>query len=283
MKRIAVLGGTGMAGHVATEYLKERGYDMYYMSRSAPDTPNSKAIDAADISSLRLWFDAIKPDVILNCIGLLIAESDKRPDKSVLLNAYLPRYLEHMYSDSSVKIIHLSTDCVFSGKRGGYLESDVPDGETVYDRTKALGEIVNAKDLTFRMSIIGPDCDKSGTGLFNWFMKQSGAIRGFTKAIWNGVTTIELARAIDEAIRQDLAGLYHLTPEEPIDKYNLLLLFRDVFGKRDIEVEPYDGYAADKTLVNTRTDFKFEIRPYRQQVEDMRDWINGHKSIYGHY
>ena len=280
MKRVAVLGGTGMAGHVAVAYLAECGYDVFYTSRSAPESKSSKPLDASDISSLRDWLGSLNPDVIVNCIGLLVSECEARPDMAIKLNAYLPRLLEHEYLNARTKIIHLSTDCVFSGKKGGYLETDVPDGETVYDRTKALGEIVNDKDLTFRMSIIGPDCDTYGIGLFNWFMKQKGTIRGYTKAIWNGVTTIELARAIDSAIRQDLKGLYHLTPKDVICKYDLLHLFKDVFGRTDIDIEPFDGFVVDKTLKNTRTDFNFEIRGYPMQISDMQKWIKKHKSFY---
>jgi dTDP-4-dehydrorhamnose reductase len=105
-------------------------------------------------------------------------------------------------------------------------------------------------------------------------------IRGYRKAIWNGVTTIELARAIDAAIPQDLAGLYQLTPKESINKYDLLLFFRDAFEKMDIEIEPYDGFAVDKTLVNARTDFDFTIRSYPQQIQDMKSWVDGHGHLY---
>jgi len=283
MKRIAVLGGTGMAGHVVVTHLSECGYDVHYTSRSAPESPRSKQINASDISSLSAWLEYVKPNVIINCMGMLISKSDARPDLAIMINSYIPRHLEHLYSNSGTKIIHLSTDCVFSGKRGGYHETDTPDGETVYDRTKALGEIVNDKDLTFRMSILGPDSNPNGTGLFNWFMRQTGDIKGFTKAIWNGVTTIELAQAIDSAIKQDLTGLYHLTPKEAIDKYNLILLFKKVFEKTNVTVEPYDGYVADKTLVNNRTDFNFSIKTYPQQVEEMQKWIKQHKSLYSHY
>jgi len=283
MKRIAVLGGTGMAGNVAVTFLGEQGYDMYYMSLDAPDTKKSKALDATDIPALSEWLDNVKPDIIFNCLGILVKESDERPDIAILLNSYLPRYLEHKYVEKKVKIIHLSTDCVYSGTRGRYTETDTPDGETIYDRTKVLGEINNDKDLTFRMSIVGPDKNAKGTGLFNWFMSQSGVIRGYTKAIWTGVTTIELARAVDAAIKQNLTGLYHLVPDVPIDKYNLLLLFRDIFERTDIEIEPYNDYASDKSLINTRKDFDFKVRCYKVQLADMRDWVYKHNRLYNHY
>jgi len=283
MKRVAVLGGTGMAGNVAVLYLRQKGYDVYFMALDAKDTEKSKALNAADIPALSVWLDSVNPDVVFNCIGLLVKASDERPDLAILLNSYLPHYLEQKYSETKVKIIHLSTDCVFSGKRGGYLESDIPDGETVYDRTKILGELNNNIDLTFRMSIIGPDQNESGVGLFNWFMNQQGTIQGYTKAMWTGVTTIELARAVDEAIRQNLTGLYHLVPDKPIDKYSLLLLFKDVFNREDLIIEPYDGFVVDKTLINKRNDFDFKVRDYEQQVKDMLDWVDMHKDLYKHY
>lgn len=283
MKRIAILGGTGMAGNTAVLYLSDCGYDVYYTSLNAPNTDKSKALDATDIPALSAWLDDVDPDAIFNCLGILVKESDARPDLAVLLNSYLPRYLEHKYAGTKVKIIHLSTDCVFSGTQGGYKENDIPTGETIYDRTKVLGEINNNKDLTFRMSIIGPDQNKNGTGLFNWFMNQKGTIRGYSKAIWTGVTTIELARAVDAAINQNLTGLYHLVPDEPIDKYSLLLLFRSVFDRTDIEIEPYEDFVADKSLINTRNDFDFKVRDYKEQIIDMRNWIDKYHELYKYY
>lgn len=229
--KIAVLGSTGMAGHVVAQYLEECGHTVYRASRSETNTGVSAAIDATDFKALGAWLDRIEPQAVINCIGLLQKACENRSDLAVLLNAYLPHWLEQKYKNSSVKIIHLSTDCVFSGDRGSYLENDLPDGRTMYDRSKALGEIVNDKDLTFRMSIIGPDIDPQGIGLFNWFMKQQGSIQGYGKAIWNGVTTIELARAISAALEQNLTGLYHLIQSEPIDKCSLL----EILKKHSIE------------------------------------------------
>jgi dTDP-4-dehydrorhamnose reductase len=283
MMRVAVLGGTGMAGSAAVTYLDEQGYDVYHMSRRSPDTEKSKTLDATDISAVSAWLDSVNPNVIFNCIGVLQKAAEDRPDLAILLNSYLPRFLEQRYSKTGTKIIHLSTDCVFSGTRGGYSETDITDGETIYDRTKTLGEINNGKDLTFRMSIIGPDCNTDGIGLFNWFMGQRGNIRGFTKAMWTGVSTVELARAADAAIKQNLTGLYHLVPKTSIDKYSLLCLFRDAFNRTDITVEQYDGFTADKSLLNTREDFDFEVRDYPQQVSDMYNWVVKHKAMYGHY
>ena len=283
MKRIAILGGTGMAGHVAVSYLEECGYDTYFMSLSVKHTNKSKAFNVEDTFTLNTWLEKIRPEIILNCLGVLQRESEERPDRAILINAHLPRYLEHKYSTSQVKIIHLSTDCVFSGKRGGYLETDIVDGESIYARTKALGEIKNNKDITFRMSIIGPDCRKTGSGLFNWFVKQDGDIKGYAEALWNGITTIELARAIDAAINQRLTGLYHLVNSKPIDKYNLLMLFQKIFNKGNVDIIPYDDFVTDKTLINTRSDFDFVVQPYSVQIKTMKEWIERHHKFYPHY
>jgi dTDP-4-dehydrorhamnose reductase len=283
MKKIIVLGGTGMAGHVVAAFLKESGFDVYSASKSEKNGGKNRNVDVTDFPALGGFFDEVSPDIIVNCVGLLQRACEDRPDLAILVNSYLPHWIESRYRESTTKLIHLSTDCVFSGKSGGYKEAGIPDGITFYDRSKALGEVLNNKDLTFRMSIIGPDRHENGTGLFNWFMKQKGIIRGYTKAIWNGVTTVELTKAIKAAIEQNLKGLYHLVPKETIDKYHLLLLFKDYFNRRDITIEPFDDFSVDKTLINTRTDFLFEIPSYTQQIEDMAAWVRNYKNYYPHY
>src|SRR5699024_5151046 len=135
-------------------------------------------------------------DAIINAVGILNKDAEENKSHAVLLNSYLPHYISNLTKDMNTKVIHMSTDCVFSGKVGSYKEDSLRDGQTFYDRSKALGELENDKDLTFRNSIIGPDMNKNGIGLFNWFMKQNGYIKGFNKAIWTGVTTLTLAKAM---------------------------------------------------------------------------------------
>lgn len=281
--RVVVLGSTGMAGHVVAQYLEERGYIVYRSSRSECNTQTSAAINVTDFAALDRWLDRISPDMVVNCIGLLQKACDERGDLAFLINAYLPHWLEWRYIKSSVKVVHLSTDCVFSGKTGGYREDALKDGNTMYDRSKAIGEVINGKDLTFRMSIIGPDIDPKGTGLFNWFMAQSGTIEGYSKAVWNGVTTVELARAVDAALEQGLTGLYHLVHPDPIDKCSLLEIFKKVFHRDQVSILRVDGLQVDKSLVNTRNDFRFQVKSYADQVADMYDWVRVHKKLYPHY
>lgn len=281
--KCAILGSTGMAGHVVARYLEEQGHTVYRCSRSERNTEMSAAVDATDFTALGRWLDGVKPDAVVNCIGLLQKACEARGDLALLVNAYLPHWLEWRYGNSNVKVVHLSTDCVFSGMAGGYREDALRDGETMYDRSKALGEVVNGKDLTFRMSIIGPDIDPKGTGLFNWFMAQPGPISGYGGVLWNGVTTIELARAIDAALDQNLTGLYHLVQPVPIDKCSLLELFQSAFHREHVLIRRADEPKLDKSLVNTRADFRFQVKGYPEQVADMYGWVQDHRALYPHY
>lgn len=278
--KIAVLGATGMAGHVISQYFKDLHCDVYETSRSIRESEKAKAIDACDTECLVKWLNAIEPDVIVNAIGLLQRACAERPDLAIKINSYLPQRLAFCFKDTSAKIIHLSTDCVFSGANAPYEENSFRDGDTLYDRTKALGEIINSKDLTFRMSIIGPDIDPQGTGLFNWFCAQTGKIGGYSKAFWNGITTIELAKAIEKAIEAKLIGLYHLVPQKNISKYDLIILFKKYFDRQQLEIYRDDSFSIDKTLKNTRADFKYYIPAYDEMIEEMAEWVKKHRDMY---
>lgn len=282
-KKVLVIGAGGMAGHVVSLSLRERGYEVDTLSATNQLDNETVLIDVTNRQKLDGFLDASNYDVIVNCIGILVKQSEERKDLAAYLNGYLPHYLEQRYRDTPTKIIHLSTDCVFSGKNAPYNETSPYDGEPFYDRSKALGELKNDKDLTFRMSIIGPDMQEKGVGLFNWFYAQTGEILGFTNAIWSGITTIELAKGIDEAIKQDLTGLYHLVPKDNISKYELVKLFVSVFERNDITVKPDDRLSLDKTLINTRTDFNYAVPNYKTMLEDMKEWIESHKDLYDHY
>lgn len=283
MAKVLVLGAGGMAGHVISLHLREQGYDVDTLSAKNPLDDQTKLVDAMNKTALEQALKANDYDVVVNAIGILVKQSEDRKDLASYLNSYLPHQLEYFFRDTNTKVIHLSTDCVFSGKNAPYREDSPYDGEPFYDRSKALGEIKNDKDLTLRMSIIGPDMQPTGIGLFNWFYAQTGEILGFTNAIWSGITTIELAKGIDAAIKQNLTGLYHLVPSTNISKYNLVKTFVEVFNRDDITVKPDDKLALDKTLVNTRTDFDYTVPDYQTMITEMKEWIDTHKSLYEHY
>jgi len=281
--KILVLGGTGMAGHTISLYFKEAGHDVTAFSRSKVVYCKNLNGDITDFESLKSIINEGQYDAIINAIGILNQDAEDNKSNAVLLNSYLPHFLSDTTKELKTKIIHMSTDCVFSGKTGGYSEASFRDGETFYDRSKALGELENEKDLTFRNSIIGPDISERGIGLLNWFMQQDGQINGFTKAIWTGVTTLTLAKAMEQALKENLTGLYNLVNNETISKYELLKLFNKYIKEGENVILPSDDLSLDKSLINNRTDFSYTVPSYEAMVLEMKEWIDNHKDIYPHY
>ena len=177
----------------------------------------------------------------------------------------------------------MSTDCVFSGKKGEYTENDLRDGKTFYDRTKALGEIEDAKNLTLRNSIVGPDINPNGIGLLNWFMHQTGTINGYTKVMWTGLTTLQLAKAMEAGLDEDAHGLYNMVYKEPISKHDLLCLFNKYLRGGNVEITASDKAVSDKSLKRTRFDFDYIIPDYERMVSDLAGWMRAHRALYPHY
>lgn len=282
-KKIIVLGANGMAGHVITTGLKaDASYEVISVARTKSIIEPTVLIDVSDFVSLSTVIKKTHADVIINCIGLLNKTAEDNPDQAILVNSYLPHFLASQTKNTKTKVIHISTDCVFSGEEGGYTEKSFRNGKGFYAQSKALGELENSKDLTFRTSIIGPELNTNGIGLFHWFANQAGKINGYTKAYWTGITTIELLSAIKTAISENLTGLYHLVNDGKISKYNLVTILNEVFHKKLI-INPYDGYKVDKSLNNTRNDFDFKVNSYEVMISEMKNWIESNKELYPHY
>jgi dTDP-4-dehydrorhamnose reductase len=285
MKKVIILGVLGMAGHIMAEYLDSLNkYEIYGIARSKDTKFISKILDVRDTESLKNYIEEVKPDFIINCIGILVSKSNNELTTAIQINSYLPHYLSELGDELNFKLIHISTDCVFSGKVGGYKENSFRDGDDNYSRTKTLGEVINDKDLTIRTSIIGPELKKNGTGLLDWFLKQKEPIKGYSKAYWSGVTTLELAIQMEAFLDQDITGLYQLCPESKISKYDLVKEFAKVWDK-DIEISENPNYEVDKSLVCTRDDFKYkEKRPtFNQMLIEIKEWIDNYSLYYVHY
>jgi len=281
--KFLVLGATGMAGHTISIYLNEQGYDVTAFSTRPFKYCKNIIGDATNKCFFVSMLKEGNYDVVINCIGVLNKACDKEPSRAVYLNSYLPHLIADTLRNSNTKLIHMSTDCVFSGKSGPYSENSFRDGETLYDRTKALGEVEDNKNLTFRNSIIGPDMKENGIGLFNWFMKQSGNIYGYTKAIWTGVTTLTLAKAMERAVMEGLTGIYNLVNNESISKFNLLCLFNKHMRNNQLTIIPSEAVNLNKSLINNRNDFSFKVPGYEEMIIEMKEWINEHKELYPHY
>lgn len=281
--KFLILGCNGMAGHTISIYLKERGHDVLGFDRRESKYVNSIAGNATETSALKKIIIDGKFDSVINCIGILnqFAEQDKA--LATFLNSYFPHFLAEVTHNTDTQIIHMSTDCIFSGRRGEYTEDDFRDGETFYDRSKALGELDDDKNITLRNSIVGPDINPNGIGLLNWFLKQSGEISGYTKAMWTGQTTLQLAKTMEAAAKEKAHGLYNTVPDHSISKYDLLGLFNHYLRSDSVIIHPVDGVNADKSLKRTRFDFNYLIPDYDAMAEELSDWIIKHKSMYPHY
>lgn len=281
--KVLILGATGMAGHTISLYFKEKGHDVVSFSRSPFLFGKNIIGDVFDIENFKTLLLEGNYDAVINCIGILNQDAESNPSQAIYLNSYLPHLIADILKATETKLIHMSTDCVFAGNSGPYYENSFSDGKTFYDRTKALGEINDNKNLTFRNSIIGPDINPRGIGLFNWFMQQENTIKGYTGAIWTGVTTLTLAKAMEKAIDENLCGLYNLVNNEKISKFNLLRYFNKYFRDNEVIIQEDTLFKLDKTLINKRLDFSFEIPSYEDMIIEMKEWVNNHPLLYSHY
>lgn len=274
--RILVLGKTGMLGHVVYHYFEEKGYEVAGTARKDEKYP----LDAnGNMEQVENIIQDYKPDVVINCIGALNQACEEDKPMAVRLNSLLPHYLDNLSEKYNYYFVHVSTDCVYEGTIGKYDENTYPDARSFYGRSKALGEVRNNRNVTMRTSIVGPDNNPNGIGLFQWFMKQEGEVGGYSKVIWTGVTTIELAKQIEVAIKNHLTGLQHVVNNDFIPKKDLLELFRKHFDK-EIEIAENDKVVSEKTLVRTDLSYNFQILSYDEMVREMREWVDQHKEFY---
>jgi len=282
--KVLVLGSTGLIGHQVYNYLTMKSdYKLSNISYRKKLNNDTVLLDVREEEKFLNTIQSIKPYVIINCIGILINGANKNPENAIFINAYMPHRLARLADDIGAKLIHISTDCVFSGnKKEPYIETDEKDGKDTYAKAKGLGEIVNHNHLTLRTSVVGPELKEDGEELFHWFMSQSGSINGFTKAIWSGVTTIELAKAVKWAIENDITGLYHVTNNMSINKNDLLNLFKK-YTKKDIEIIPFEGKKVDKSFIDTRKEMNSIIPSYDVMVKEMVDLISNNKKLYTQY
>lgn len=259
-KTILILGGTGMLGHTLLRYFAScPEYDVWTTARSLDGQEKhfpkdllgrfyADSVDANYFDSIIRAVASVKPDIVINCIGIIKQlPLSEDPLTAIAINAVLPHRISLISRAAGARTIHISTDCVFDGRKGMYSEKDPSNAEDLYGRTKFLGEVSYPHCVTLRTSIIGHEL-KGGYGLVEWFLAQTGKVRGFRKAIYSGFPTIELARIIRDYVlpNPELAGVYHVS-SEPISKYDLLSSVAKRYGK-EIEIEPYDDFVQDRSL-----------------------------------
>lgn len=276
-----------MAGHTISLYLQEQGHEVYGFDLLESKLIKSFAGNAFETETIARVIKEGKYDTVINCIGVLNQFAENNHALAAFLNSYFPHFLAKTTEGTGTQVIHMTTDCVFSGKKGSYTEHDLRDGETFYDRSKALGELEDDKNLSLRNSIVGADINPKGIGLLNWFMNNTHGehpvVNGYTKAMWTGQCTYQLAKTMEVAARERAHGLVNAVPDTNISKYELLKLFNKYLRGGRVQVNPVDGVNADKSLKRTNWDFNYLIPDYEQMVAEMAEWIFRHKELYPHY
>lgn len=255
--KVLVLGASGMIGHVMLRYFAQSpGYSVVGAVRFArevqllPEALRGLVMCGSDMATdaLLQMFDRVRPDVVVNCIGIVKQASEADDPLAVIpVNSLLPHRLLRVCKVAGARLVHFSTDCVFSGAKGMYRENDTADAIDLYGRSKFLGELDDAQAVTLRKSVIGPELEGS-QGLLAWFLSQQGRASGFTRAIFSGLPTVELARVIRDFVlaRPELHGVLHVAAE-PINKHALLSLIARIYGVA-IDVEADDRLIIDRSL-----------------------------------
>jgi dTDP-4-dehydrorhamnose reductase len=270
--RLLVIGSNGMAGHVITRYLKQQGHDVSTIARSNADI----IVDIENFIEIqRLKEVAHMFDYVINCVGLLVKDSNDRPDRAALINGWFPHFLEQIFLKSKTRVVHLSTDCVFDGSKGNYIESDPHTETNSYGKSKSLGEINNTKDITFRMSIIGPEIKGNGTGLLNWVITSPDKeLNGWENAWWNGITTLQLAKCIEIYIQNPIiSGIYNLVNNDvKINKYDLLCKVNKIYKLEKTIIKSKGPKTVNKILIDTRKSIDFKIPEYDIQLKELQEF-----------
>ena len=259
--KILILGASGMLGHTLFfEFLYNKNFDVWGTVRSIFEVdkyfPNAmlnrviENVDANNIDSVEAIIIKLKPDIVINCIGIIKQlPISKEAIPVITLNSLFPHHVASICKDNGCRMIHISTDCVFDGLKGSYTEDDKLSADDLYGISKYMGEVKYDHTITIRTSIIGHELCFNYS-LIEWFLSQSDSINGFTNAIYTGFPTVEIANIIVDYVlpNENLSGLYHVS-SEAISKYELLKIVSEVYGKR-IDIIPYDDYFDNKSLVS---------------------------------
>ena len=290
--KVLVIGATGMLGYSLFSNLSDYSeLDVYGTVRNV----NGKEkffegkleklitnVDVNDGSSLAKAIETLRPNIVINCIGLIKQHSiSKQHCDAISINALLPHKIAGICDEIGAKLIHFSTDCVFTGDKGNYLETDLPDAQDLYGKSKCLGEVSYAPHLTLRTSIIGHELSTS-VSLIDWFLSQNGSTKGFSKAVFSGLPTCVIAKIIAESIipKADITGLYQLSVE-PIDKYSLLQLVASIYNKEIAIIESAD-LVIDRSLNSAalQKTIDFKVPSWESLITEMHsDYKKRYKGI----
>lgn len=285
MKKILIIGASGMIGSTLLKFLSIKNNHSIFATIKSPNSfkiPNFSGnyqlfsdLDVENKNDLENIYIKNNPDVVINCVGIVKQSKEiKNNFKVISLNSLLPHYLKNLCTKYSARFINISSDCVFSGSRGNYLEDDLPDATDLYGRSKILGEVYSKNAITLRTSLIGHELNNT-YGILEWFLSQSNNVEGYQKAIFSGLTVTEFARIINDYVlpNKKLTGLYHLS-SVPICKYDLLMLIKQIYGKR-INVIPDDKKVMINRSLNSskfRKATGFLPKSWSQMIKEMNSF-----------
>lgn len=268
MENILILGSGGMLGYAASEYFFRKGYNVKALTRDDFDAVKS------DINSLLPHIQ--NADLVLNCIGVIKQIIDEYSAlDTIKINGMLPRNLAKLCKSANTPMIHITTDCTYSGKRGGYNETDILDAEDFYGVSKAAGETTEC--MTLRTSIIGPERN-TNRSLLGWAMSQKGkTVNGFTNHRWNGVTTLQFAKLAEKIMLNSLykEGLFHLHSPDQMTKFEMVNMFNDIYGLgmtvNAVEAPEF----CDRTMSSVYTLSKdISTLTITEQVKELREFFS---------
>ena len=280
--RVLVWGGAGMLGHKVCQVFRRR-FDTWATLLPGYRAPEGyqildedhllDGVDAFQMDTVVRAMAEVRPDAVINCIGIIKhLRAAKDPIVSLTINSLFPHQLANLCRASGARLVHMSTDCVFSGRKGTYTEADVPDAEDLYGRTKFMGEVDAPGCFTVRTSIIGRELD-TANGLIEWFLAQrAGKVQGFRRAVFTGFTTEALARIIADVLENhpQLSGLYQVS-SDPISKFDLLSLVNEIYGL-GVRIEPNSEFVCDRSLDSSRFRSAINFQPptWVEMIQEMR-------------
>jgi dTDP-4-dehydrorhamnose reductase len=239
--KILIIDTNSSTGFVVNKILTDKKFDVRYLNLEYFS-------DKLDFSKITEELEKTQYNFVINFARIINEEAENNISRAIQINSLFPRLIEKKLEKSNTKIIHISTDCVFSGLHGPYNENDTKEGKTIYAITRGLGEINNSKDLTIRTSIVGPDIKENGTRLFNWFMTNKNSIVGYNQVYWSGITSIELSKILINLFKKNIIGIKHVISKK-ISKYYLLQLFNRYFKKMSVTINKDNVRKNNKVLL----------------------------------
>jgi dTDP-4-dehydrorhamnose reductase len=275
--KILILGANGMLGHKAYQVFSQEGFDTYGIMRQPigkfrklrlfDEKKVTDNLDVINTAALTKTFKHIKPNAVINAVGV-VKQICNEFVPAATLNSLFPHQIARLCTQHGAKLVHMSTDCVFSGNKGYYTEEDTPDADDIYGRTKLTGEVIYNNHLTIRTSIIGRELFTKH-GLVEWFLSQTGDVNGYTKAIFSGLSTQALSKVMIQLIQKDARGLLNIGTDK-IDKYSLLGIVKKEFERDDITINPYDKFVCDRSLdITNMRKLGISTPNYTQMMREM--------------